>query len=57
MDLERDETREDAGILEVGDRHVIEPGLDRVSAAFDPELVPHVFLEGFAGCFVLLEII
>src|SRR3712207_7499599 len=38
-----------------GGRHAVDPGLDRVAAALDPEVVPVLRLERLAGLLVVLQ--
>ena len=44
-------------IFQVGRRHAVEPGLDRVAAALDAQLVPLALLERLAGRLVVLQVV
>src|SRR5262245_18327230 len=57
VDLESDEPRADASVLQIRGRHVVEPGLDRIAAAFDAKPVPLAAPERLARGFVVLQVV
>ncbi len=57
MHLQADESAARECILQISGRDAVEPGLDRIAARLDPDMVPPVLPERRTGRLVVLQII
>ncbi len=57
VNLQGDETAGRHVVFQIGRRHAVDPGLDRVAPAFDAIVIPLAGLERLAGRFVLAQVV